>query len=228
VSSYNGSTCDALKMESYACGTGGLCLSNGTATWGGSVVQADDGSWHMFAAMMTENKTLQAGDMYTRPRYMCFCEKRKPIFPSLPSVLLSICAHCEPCPQGITSRVANVTLWLYAVGYFKSCLAFNSDTFAVVVRCSMEYGFGQAWLSNSVVLHAVAPAGGCIQAHTHTLMHKHTQMHTRTRDRIFAQSVCLCVCVCVCTRRGDAFELVHHPALVSASDKHVVYDFSPN
>ena len=39
---------------------GGLCLVNGSATWGGSVVQDDDGDFHMFAAMMTCNETLQA------------------------------------------------------------------------------------------------------------------------------------------------------------------------
>ena len=57
---YTGSNCDGLAMVAYKCDVGGLCLSNGTTTWGGSVVQADDGSWHMYAAMMTQNKTLQA------------------------------------------------------------------------------------------------------------------------------------------------------------------------
>jgi hypothetical protein len=56
---YMGQSCQALLMEAYECGKGGLCLSNGSTTWGGSVVQAGDGSWHMYAAMMTGNATLQ-------------------------------------------------------------------------------------------------------------------------------------------------------------------------
>jgi hypothetical protein len=55
-----GPTCGTLSLESFRCGAGGLCLSNGSTTWGGSVLQADDGRFHMYAAMMTENKTLQA------------------------------------------------------------------------------------------------------------------------------------------------------------------------
>ena len=30
----------------------------GNATWGGSVVEADDGTWHVFAALMGNNGTL--------------------------------------------------------------------------------------------------------------------------------------------------------------------------
>jgi hypothetical protein len=60
ITGFGGSSCQLLQAEAYHCGGGGLCLANGSATWGGSVVQADDGSFHMFAAMMTENKTLQA------------------------------------------------------------------------------------------------------------------------------------------------------------------------
>jgi hypothetical protein len=56
---YTGQSCQSLLMEAYECGKGGLCLSNGSTTWGGSVVQADDGSWHMYAAMMTGNATLK-------------------------------------------------------------------------------------------------------------------------------------------------------------------------
>ena len=55
-----GDSCQELRMEAYRCGSGGLCLSNGTTTWGGSIVEADDGSYHMFAAMMTANQTLQS------------------------------------------------------------------------------------------------------------------------------------------------------------------------
>ena len=57
---FTGPQCGTLAMESYQCGRGGLCLVNGSATWGGSVVQDDDGDFHMFAAMMTCNDTLQA------------------------------------------------------------------------------------------------------------------------------------------------------------------------
>ena len=56
---FYGLACEALAMQSYKCGVGGLCLTNGTTTWGGSVVTADDGSHHMYAAMMTGNATLQ-------------------------------------------------------------------------------------------------------------------------------------------------------------------------
>ena len=55
---FGGDTCEGLQMESFACGDGGLCLANGSTTWGGSVVQADDGSFHMYAAMMVDNLTL--------------------------------------------------------------------------------------------------------------------------------------------------------------------------
>ena len=57
---FAGASCDTLVMESYHCGQGGLCLANGSTTWGGSVVRADDGSFHMYAAMMTANRTMQA------------------------------------------------------------------------------------------------------------------------------------------------------------------------
>merc|ERR1719272_2041328 len=57
---FHGLHCEALSMVAYKCGFGGLCLTNGSTTWGGSVVQGDDGRWHMYAAMMTQNKTLQA------------------------------------------------------------------------------------------------------------------------------------------------------------------------
>ena len=56
---FHGEACEALAMQSYKCGVGGLCLSNGTTTWGGSVVTADDGTHHMYAAMMTGNATLK-------------------------------------------------------------------------------------------------------------------------------------------------------------------------
>jgi hypothetical protein len=57
---FAGASCDALAMEAYRCADGGLCLANGSATWGGSVVRADDGTFHMYAAMMTDNTTLQS------------------------------------------------------------------------------------------------------------------------------------------------------------------------
>ena len=60
VTGFTGDHCQVLSMESYKCGNGGLCLGNGSTTWGGSVVLGDDSSHHMFAAMMTANKTLQA------------------------------------------------------------------------------------------------------------------------------------------------------------------------
>ena len=44
---FHGAACEMLAMESYRCGAGGLCLTNGTTTWGGSVVTADDGTHHM-------------------------------------------------------------------------------------------------------------------------------------------------------------------------------------
>ena len=59
VTGFHGPKCSALQLMAYKCGSGGLCVKNGSATWGGSVVEADDGSWHMYAAMMADNATLQ-------------------------------------------------------------------------------------------------------------------------------------------------------------------------
>ena len=46
-SGYMGDACQFLALgDSFACGQGGLCIPN-TSSWGGSVVQAKDGGWHM-------------------------------------------------------------------------------------------------------------------------------------------------------------------------------------
>ena len=44
---FGGAACTELKMSSFNSSVGGLQLANGSTTWGGSVVQADDGSYHM-------------------------------------------------------------------------------------------------------------------------------------------------------------------------------------
>jgi len=50
---FTGPNCSRLSFgKSLSCGKGGLCINNKT-TWGGSVIQGDDGLWHMFAAEMS-------------------------------------------------------------------------------------------------------------------------------------------------------------------------------
>ena len=60
VTGYGGSNCDQLAMVAYKCDYGGLCLRNGSTTWGGSVVEADDGSWHMYVtnSVFVNSRTL--------------------------------------------------------------------------------------------------------------------------------------------------------------------------
>lgn len=52
---FGGADCGSLRLGSpLACGNGGLCAPQ-SASWGGGVVQADDGSWHMFAAVFANH-----------------------------------------------------------------------------------------------------------------------------------------------------------------------------
>ena len=69
-----GEHCEQIKFgPAYACGVGGLCLNhsaavqsagarsyadNFTSTWGGEAVQADDDSWHMYAASFGHDAAL--------------------------------------------------------------------------------------------------------------------------------------------------------------------------
>ena len=66
-----GEHCEQIKFgPAYACGAGGLCLNhtraagargyadNFTSTWGGEAVQADDGSYHMYAASFGHDEAL--------------------------------------------------------------------------------------------------------------------------------------------------------------------------
>eukprot|EP00038_Savillea_parva_P008795 m.179234 g.179234 ORF g.179234 m.179234 type:complete len:458 (-) comp14715_c0_seq1:59-1432(-) len=55
---FYGRACESFALYSYPPGEGGLMIATGNTTWGGSVVEADDGSHHMFAAMMSGNGTL--------------------------------------------------------------------------------------------------------------------------------------------------------------------------
>eukprot|EP00051_Salpingoeca_urceolata_P025641 m.463660 g.463660 ORF g.463660 m.463660 type:complete len:499 (-) comp20354_c0_seq10:37-1533(-) len=52
---FKGLTCSELNIgDPYDCGEGGMCLTD-KSTWGGGAVQDDDGSWHMFGALMNNN-----------------------------------------------------------------------------------------------------------------------------------------------------------------------------
>ena len=55
---FHGTFCEQFTLYSYKPGDGGLQMPGGNTTWGGSVVQADDGTHHMYAAMMARNGTL--------------------------------------------------------------------------------------------------------------------------------------------------------------------------
>eukprot|EP00659_Diplonema_papillatum_P015080 gene15080-23028_t len=61
-----GDSCEFLNMgRSWRCGEAALCLPDdgsemdAIATWGGNVVKDDDGSYHMFAAMMSHDCPLK-------------------------------------------------------------------------------------------------------------------------------------------------------------------------
>jgi len=55
---FYGHECEQFKLYSYPPQDGGLMIVTGNTTWGGSVVEADDGTHHMYAAMMSGNGTL--------------------------------------------------------------------------------------------------------------------------------------------------------------------------
>jgi len=57
---FHGTHCENFTLYSYLAGQGGFDSNhpNLTTSWGGSVVQADDGTYHMYAAMMSDNAPL--------------------------------------------------------------------------------------------------------------------------------------------------------------------------
>ena len=59
-----GQHCEEIKFGvSERCGSGGMCLQGEqgfTSTWGGEAVQADDESWHLFAAGFAQNSNLSS------------------------------------------------------------------------------------------------------------------------------------------------------------------------
>ena len=61
---WTGETCAAIKFgPALPCGSGGLCLDSKlqfTSTWGGEAAQAQDGTWHLFAAGFAHNQPLAA------------------------------------------------------------------------------------------------------------------------------------------------------------------------
>lgn len=56
---WGGADCSVLQVTQHVrpCGGGGLCEA-GVSTWGGNAVQDDDGRWHLFSAIMSNNCTL--------------------------------------------------------------------------------------------------------------------------------------------------------------------------
>eukprot|EP00662_Eupelagonemidae_sp_cell21_P016945 gene16945-11139_t len=57
---FHGDACETFSLYSYKPGQGGLLMPGGNTTWGGAVVEADDGTHHMYAAMMSDNLTLSS------------------------------------------------------------------------------------------------------------------------------------------------------------------------
>eukprot|EP00040_Diaphanoeca_grandis_P023411 m.127286 g.127286 ORF g.127286 m.127286 type:complete len:497 (-) comp29262_c0_seq4:49-1539(-) len=57
---FTGVVCEQIMLYSFTSTEGGFMMSEGNSTWGGSVVEADDGSYHMYAALMSNNKSLSA------------------------------------------------------------------------------------------------------------------------------------------------------------------------
>lgn len=59
---WTGDQCEKINFgKAYRCDEGGLCLQgemNFTSSWGGNIVQADDGSFHMYAASFADNAKL--------------------------------------------------------------------------------------------------------------------------------------------------------------------------
>jgi len=57
---FHGDACETFSLYNYKPGEGGLLMPDGNTTWGGTVVEADDGTHHMYVAMMSNNLTLSS------------------------------------------------------------------------------------------------------------------------------------------------------------------------
>lgn len=55
---FSGEQCESFTLYNYKASEGGLQISEGNTSWGGSVLEADDGTFHMYVAIMSNNGTL--------------------------------------------------------------------------------------------------------------------------------------------------------------------------